>query len=417
MDFFLYFLLVFFAIFQDVNYFKPLGIIGKTYIPFIVVIVFVYILIKYKSIRINKFIKTLINLAIYLLIVNFVALFLYLIILQKDVTVLGENALVKTIKGYTIYLIILLFTITIYNLFIRLNLKRILLPFQVTFIFLFFSGLFEVINPVLFNKIFHDEFYNRMRLFTSESSATGPIIIIYGILAIYYCLNYSKKMILIDLFILFFFIIMSGSKGLGITFIISGIICSLISKIKYRYKFLILCIALLIGVFIMPYILQSLNNDIKNFTSVSTRVYSILVAMLIIIKYPFGIGNFIYLSLYPIELKNHLYFLISRGLNISEINSYIYATSDTAIAAKSGLFQYGMYWGIIGTILFVIFIWKIYKNLNRSNDKNKFIIIYAFIFIIISIFTYISFDIKYEIWLFFIVCIYISSNKSEVKQK
>lgn len=417
MDFFIYFLLVFFIIFQDVNFFKTLGGIGKTYIPFIVIIAFLYILIRYRNIKTNNIINTLKKLALYLFILNIVVLFFYVIIFQKETVVLGENALIKTIKGYMYFFIILLFVIVIYNLIIRLDLKRILLPFQVTFLILFFSGLFETINPSLFNKIFHNDMYNRMRLFTSESSFTGTIIIIYGMLGIYYCLNYSKKMILIDLFMLLFFIIMSGSKGLGITLVISGVICSLISKIKFKYKFIILFIILFMGILIMPYIIQELKNDINNYTSVSTRVYSILIAILIIFKYPFGVGNFMYLTIYPIELQKYLYILTNRGLNISEISSYIYATDDTAIAAKSALFQYGMYWGIIGTIFFLIFIRKMYRILNFSNDKNKFILIYTFIFIVVSIFTYINFDIKYEVWIFFIIAIYISSNKSEVGEQ
>lgn len=414
MDFFVYFLLVFLTIFQDVNSFKALGGLGKTYIPFIVIIAFLYILIRYRSIETNKVINILKKLALYLFVVNIIVLFFYVVIFQNEIIILGESALVKTIKGYMYFFIILLFIVVIYNLIIRLDLKRVLIPFQITFIFLFFAGLFEVINPALFNKIFHSDLYNRMRLFTSESSYTGTIIVVYGMLGIYYCLNYSKKMIFIDLFMLFFFVIMSGSKGLGITLIISGIICSLISKIKFKYKFMILFIILLIGVLIIPYILESLKNDIQNYSSVSTRVYSILIATLIMFRYPFGVGNFVYLSIYPTELQKYLYLLINRGLNISEINSYIYATDDTAIAAKSGLFQYGMYWGIIGTIVFIIFIWKMYRILNYSNDKNKFILIYAFIFIVIAIFTYIDFDIKYEIWAFFIVSIYISNNKRKL---
>ena len=88
--------------------------------------------------------------------------------------------MVKAFKGMIYLPIIICFIVLLENLSRNLTEKRIVKPFYITFIFLFLSLVFEITSPNLFNSIFHDgEFYNRIRLYTSESSFTGPMIMIY----------------------------------------------------------------------------------------------------------------------------------------------------------------------------------------------------------------------------------------------
>lgn len=417
MDFFLYFLLIFFSVFQSCDLSKKIGNLGSTYIPFIVVISTIYLLIRYRSLKTNSFIVSMLKITILLFVINIITIYVYIVILNQQGTILGENAVVKMVKGFSYIVVILFFIINIYNLTLRFNEKKILKPFIWTFIFLFFACIFEFMNPVLFNKMFHGEYYNRIRLFTNESSFTGSIIMVYGSLSLYYCFNYLKKILPVFILIIIFFIYTSASKGFLLVLLISGILYLLTSKIKIKYKIILLFIIVILSNLILPNVIKELQGDIKNYSSFSTRVYSILIAVMIMFKYPFGVGNFIYLNIYPRELKNYLYLLTNKGLNISEINMYIYAKTDEAIAAKSGIFQYGLYWGIIGTILFLTILFKVYSYIKKSKNKYKGILVYTFMFLIISIFTYINFDIKYEIWSFFIVSLVLSRGFGNVGRK
>ncbi|WP_283676435.1 hypothetical protein [Clostridium perfringens] len=410
MNFIIYSLILFVAIFQSNSLGNKIGKLGYTYIPFLVVLVFIYLLITKKKICSNKFLKILTRLTIYLFGVNIISLFFYIVLFQNEVNLLGENAIIKFVKGYSYLIVILLLMISLYNLTLKFDLKKILKPFLYIFIVLFIALIFEISNPQLFNQLFHQSYYDRVRLFTNESSFTGSLIVVYGCLAIYYALNFSKKL-LIPLIIMFLtFLLTSGSKGFILVLMLSGVICIMLTKLKLRYKSLILGMIFFMGILVLPTILASLRNDIVGYTSFATRIYTNIIGIILMFKYPFGVGNFVYLHVYPIELQKYLYILINKGLNVSEINTYIYASSDANIAAKSGVFQYGLYWGVIGTIIFLYSIIYLYKLLLKNKNKFDFILVYAFIFIIIAIITYIDFDIKYEIWIFFITIFTISER-------
>lgn len=74
-----------------------------------------------------------------------------------------------------------------------------------------------------------------------------------------------------------------------------------------------------------------------------------------------------------------------------------------------------MYWGVIGNIYFIKEYWKsIYDNIKKVSGKNTYLLAFAYIFVFLSIFTYINFEIKYEIWAFVSLIIYIINLNEKI---
>ncbi|MBR9647295.1 hypothetical protein [Clostridium tyrobutyricum] len=152
--------------------------------------------------------------------------------------------------------------------------------------------------------------------------------------------------------------------------------------------------------------------DIQKYTSIVTRIYTTFCAFKISLIYPFGIGTTLYPVIYTKELANNIYFFnhLNSNLNLSEIISMIDSTTGKNVAAKVPMAQYAMYWGILGTIYFLYSYWfKIYKKVKEKSD----ILLFGYIFIFISICTYIPFENKYEIWAFIVLLYNFKSGNSQ----
>lgn len=419
MEYIIYYILIFFVVFQKNDFMSnKIGLIGNSFIPIIVPIIIIYLLIRYRHLKIGKSCKILIKLMIYTIFINLIILFVYVVLLNGDIILLGENALVKTTKGLMYLPVSILLIISIETITRKFTIKKILKPFLGTFLFLFLSLLIELNNSQLFNNLFHNgQSYNRVRLYTHESSFTGPIIVVYGFISLYYCMKYNKKIVPFIILMIGIFVINSGSRGFIIMLLLSIAVLVVISEMKFKYKFIIILLGVLSSMLLLEPVIMSLKNDIENYTSFSTRIYTIAISIVMIIKYPLGVGNFIYLKLYPQELLNNIKYMYKTSLNLTEINSYIYATNDKNISAKSGLFNYSMLWGIPSIVFMTKYFYFVKKKLFNSDDKNKYILIYAYIYLILAIITYISLDIKYEIWVFMtVVTIIMEKNTIDISE-
>ena len=131
----------------------------------------------------------------------------------------------------------------------------------------------------------------------------------------------------------------------------------------YFWQLIILLIPIVIILFLVAG--QLVNNfiqDLTSYTSTVTRVYTIFVGFLIGLVVPFGVGGGIYGDMFQRGLLSNLGIFENFNVtfNLSEIIALATSPSDTAVAVKAGLFQYNMYWGIIGTILLCFILFKIY---------------------------------------------------------
>lgn len=419
MEYIIYFILVFSSIFQDFFLINYIGEFGRSITAIIVIPIFIiYTVILRRKIVVNKNLKLLIILTTYLGLINIIYLSKYLIIDVGNINILDENISVQTIKGFLYFFNITIFMLLVYNLQRRITKKQIFKPFVFTFYFLFIILIIELFSMPNAWPLLHNRFpYYRVRLTTSESSWTSSIIIIYFVMSYYYYKYIVQNKIMKKCCILIFtiFLLTSTSKGLMINLLLSMFIIIIIDG-NLKMKITSTCLLCIILPLIIPVIDESIMRDITNYTSIVTRLYSIFVGVIYTLLNPFGTGNALYLLKYPKMLEKNIYIFnnIDFKFNLSEIYSFINSSTSQNISAKSAFIQYGLYWGIIGTAIIGMFLIKIYKNLFKNN-KQFIIIKFAYINIILLLITTISFDIKYELWIFFSIIIYLSENNLKLK--
>lgn len=422
MLYYIYFALIFSTVFQDFFLVNYIGEFGRSITAIVVIPIFIiYTVVLRNKIYINKYIKILIKLSIYLLFVNVLFLFKHLLIDAGTINILDENVVTQTIKGYIYFLNIVIFMILLYNLQKKLTEEQVFRPFVFTFLFLFIILLIELKSMPNALTTLHNTFpYYRIRLTTMESSCTSSIIVIFFAATYYYyqCIKKSKIMSIFSVTLFFIFIVTSSSKGFIINILATLLIMIFIDgNLKKKITCIsILVITLCIGI---PFIKENILNDLQYYTSIVTRGYTIIVGIIFALVNPLGVGNALYLIEYPRLLDKYLYIFnqINLKFNLSEIYTFINATSSENIAAKSGFIQYSLYWGLIGSIILLIFIIKLYRGLFKYKSSKLSIIKFAYVNTILLIITVIGFDIKYEIWSLFSLIIYLIEYKVNLDKK
>lgn len=423
----LYYLLIITPIIQNFFLGKYIGKIGNTPVPIVIVISLIYILFFKIKIKLYENNKILGKLLVYLVFINIMSMFVYLIIFNGDVMILGENIVIKSLKGLSYFIFIFVYIVVINTFIETVNMKQVFKPFVVGTIIVFLVLLMELRSPELFNQIFHSgTTYSRVRLLTSESSFTIAMIFIYPLVSLYYYLYIKKSLFkfLIISVIFAMFILTSGSKSVLINLPIAIII--ILVTVAYRkitrrksVNIIKLFCSIILGTLILIILLPkfeglflSLQNDLNQYTSIITRFYTIIVACFIMAKFPFGTGNALYLSILPKELGQHIDIISISSYNLTEIFSFIYAVDDKTLGVKSGVGQYAVYWGIIGTVVFFNYLFKIYKQITREEVTGRFVLMFLYLIIVIGIIDFITFDTDYEILAMFVLVQYISNYAS-----
>ena len=404
----LYLTLVILAIYQNCIFGKFMGEYGKYPILYISLIL-CFLMLCFRKIKVNKTIISLFFLGIMLFIISIVSNVIYLLI-NHDIILLRENIFIKSIFGFITYYSYLSILVLFYNLTKNMPKKFVFKPFFIASILLCIIGLIELFTiPYAFTFIptINTYPYYRVRLLTTESSLTSLLIITYSALSLIYSLISRKKTnIIISSLSTLFLILTSESKGIYVLIIFMVIILFINIRSKLlRSKSLIILILLIasICVFFGVKFFSALNQDLRNYTSFITRSYTIVVAFILSIIYPFGIGNAVYMSVFPQALEKYLPFVkeLAPNLNFSEILSYINATTDVAVTPKSGLSAYSIYWGIFGTLLFLNIMFSLKP---RHSDAISIILRLLFYVSILSI-TFLN-DFKCEFWIFCSILIY-----------
>lgn len=419
--YFIYFILVFTSIFQDLVFYKYIGEFGRALTGLITVPIFLTFFILKKKIFINIYVKKLIWLELYLIIVNIISIIIYQFIEHGDLIILGENIAVKAIKGNSYFIVIILYLILLTNIQKDIEIKKMFNPFVSAFFFIFIILIIELFTkPNALPLIHNDKFYWRIRLTTSESSTTSSLIVALFIPTLFYYSSVIKNkfMTILSFAVFIIFVITSSSRGFQGALLIALLIIIFKSEVNIKIKLMLIALFTVSFYFLFSYIIESFISDIEIYTSLITRVYTSYIGLIYGIIYPFGTGNAMYLIHYPKILLDNLSIInkIDIEFNLTEIYSYIYGNSDSNISAKTSILQYNMYWGIVGTIYFLTFYYKIFIELIKSKIKNKFIIEYGYIFILVLVFSTIALDIKYEVWAFLSLSIYLLNNRYCIKE-
>lgn len=418
-----YSIIVLIIIYQDSPLVFILGSSGYSLLPVISIVMMLERLYSKRfRIRLKGFDGGLFKLFGYLTLVSLISIIFWLLS-GRGIIVLGENIVIKTLKGLLNFLGIVCFVYCMHDYSKSFTKKQITAPFYYVLIFMTVICIIEsFLLPNAFNFLhFTGQIpYGRIRLLTKESSWTTLLIYIYSVLSLYYGLYVCKSKKIIATTIICFVVLLyyTSSKTLMLAVLLSVVVVFVLNIKKMSKKAIVLSVLLLILIFFAYSVLWSkLQDSISismQYTSIPTRIYTTTIGLLIGVVYPFGTGTALYMYIFPDFLKRFLYvfnyFPEITERNLSEINYYINATSDEAVSVKSGFLQYNMYWGIVGTIAVIKMIVKYcIKPLGDNTDT----LLIKMCVIISTLLTFISMGMTYEYFLLLIVSIHLSQEKHE----
>jgi hypothetical protein len=254
------------------------------------------------------------------------------------------------------------------------------------YIFLLIILIIEKINPATLEYFrMNPLFTYRTRLLTGEPSWTNFQLNAYFIgsfLGIHYLLKGEKKILAIIAIDIIFLIqiILTDSKMFLIfgplNFIIINYFLLTKANKNYYIKLAFICFLLPLFVFVVDKfvfekLLIKLSNDAKDFTSLATRSFTWYVAISYFFRYPFwGYGATMLYYLPNLMLEKLPYFK-RFNLNYTEIINYIYADTENAMDIKSGFLSFGIYYGFITLTLFLVLMYKEFKNQVSKSQLEK----------------------------------------------
>ena len=369
--------MVFLPIYEDSPLSKYLGAAGYSLVmPLSLVLIFLYAVFN-KRLPKNKNLNRLFNLCLGMTIVSYIAIIVW-VVLGGDMTVMSEFLPYKALKvalqyfSYPAYIAIILICtrktgttyIGKYSFFTLIVLTIICIIEKQQSPYAFRSLHFAAAFP-----------YWRIRLLTLESSWTAMMIYAYSALSLYWSFTYKKKICLLFSILSFTILLYySGSKTLmaavAITILVYVIVSFRKSRKKALFTIFVAVVAFLIFTYtVFPMLKESINGDIANFSSVSTRLYTSAIGLMIGLVYPFGVGGAVSLSVYQNTLAKYLpmYRRLMPGFNLTEIESLITNHTDIALTVKSGILNANMYWGIVGTIYLIYIFSKTISSIRKKN--------------------------------------------------
>lgn len=378
-EYLLYFLLVFLSIFNDSYFSRWFGYYGRPILfVFLPVLTAVALVIGIKF-KVDRMAKTLLKLLVLLAVINFFSDAAY-IILSGNERIENEYIIAKSIKSLIAFLYIPVYYILLYTMMRMIPKRMICKPFIVTFFFLFFVLLVELKTMPRAWPIFHYTDgdllnYSRVRLTTTEASLTVPMIITYGVLTLWYYKHENRKiMFVVSSLMVVCFTAVSTAR----TFIV--FLCTMLVFLFVKYlikwkrtggEYIFFGVTLLA----LPVVISAGTNIVyaeifaKSLGSLATRGTSLLAGIIHIIKYPFGMGN----SVYMLTVKNILEKVVDRFSKITFSSSWNYWEIRQILLQPEnistyGILTYGLYWGAVGLVILYIALGRIYKQYRISES-------------------------------------------------
>lgn len=351
---------IFSFMFQNIQLLRKYGsitMIGEYYLlPISIVILYFfktrnknYILRSYKDfIRYNFILNLLISV---------------IITFTNKILIYGENIYIKSIHILLGILFQYITLVAMIKILEKVSLKKIKKILRVNYIVIFIIFIIE--KYILNNK-------GRIVLTFAEPSAAGYYVLILGILNLYFNEKKIIRMIIMGTILYMNFFIMS--KG--------AILCGLITIVflvikEKRKRYITMILILFITMIGYEKILLSFQNDIKYFTSVITRSWSIITAAMCFIIFPFGSGGgyLISYSLVGEKIKKILEVKYSF-FNFEEIKFML--DTGIALSPKSGFF-FGLLVAGIGYLKFTYNNFRYFYS--KVKDNNILVVLLLFFFI------------------------------------
>ncbi|WLD23667.1 hypothetical protein NU10_13310 [Flavobacterium dauae] len=410
----LFFLMIlFFATYQDFPLVNNFGEIARSPIVFVAPFMLVYIL-SHKKIVISKYLSYWISYILYLFVLSIACLYLVKMI-NGSIYVFYENLAIKTLKMLVYPIVGIIFYQFIYVL-----LKQFKNPVYVVFHALLLLQLFTICwlvleiyylkKPIEFLSFIHakPEKYWRVRLWTMEESWTGTILILLTFFPVYFLYKLKlfrwKKALSIFASVVIFisYVAVSESKG----FLVLVLVCVLplifqfINKHKYLrnisfiFAGVILALFAVVVINLRDVIFDQFNNSI----TFGTRFTSIYAAIDVFLHSFIGVGYSGFVYFYPQSIETAMNSGMFDAFNLQEIKAYLSTTK--ALSTKSELFDNLIYGGVIYLYFFYKFFIQRYNELSKIAKQELYFLRIPLLFIILAGIVYITYNIKYEVWLF-----------------
>ena len=423
----LYSLLIFLTLYTDSPLSTYLGAFGESMLPSISLCLYILFALTNRINRTDSFVRRFSFLIKVTTLLSLIAFFIYPLF-NISYTQLGESLFVKLVKLWLTFQAYICYLLLLINIAGDYTIERILKPFFWGFVGLTIILLIEFYQSPFAFMYLHtstSDVYYRIRLLTPESSATALMLEVFFVLSVFYTyyVRQSKFLLGVVLICAGLHIALSCSKTLLTIICVSGILL-FFQRTKYIFSFkgLLVMTGLVIGggyiaSFILPKLIESFMNDLENYTSVVTRFYSIFIGYSIGICFPLGTGFQTYMYLFPEMMRNNLFLIdmINMPLRPDEIIALATSGDDNAVVAKSFLGQSSIYWGIIGTFVFIRNYLRLCKHSTKKLEKGNTLFKVLFVLIVIQLLF--SSVLDYCVIALFFVHIRIKNSYRPVKMR
>lgn len=404
-----------------------MGAFGESMLPSISLCLYILFALTNRINRTDSFVRRFSFLIKVTTLLSLIAFFIYPLF-NISYTQLGESLFVKLVKLWLTFQAYICYLLLLINIAGDYTIERILKPFFWGFVGLTIILLIEFYQSPFAFMYLHtstSDVYYRIRLLTPESSATALMLEVFFVLSVFYTyyVRQSKFLLGVVLICAGLHIALSGSKTLLTIICVSGILL-FFQRTKYIFSFkgLLVMTGLVIGggyiaSFILPKLIESFMNDLENYTSVVTRFYSIFIGYSIGICFPLGTGFQTYMYLFPEMMRNNLFLIdmINMPLRPDEIIALATSGDDNAVVAKSFLGQSSIYWGIIGTFVFIRNYLRLCKHSTKKLEKGNTLFKVLFVLIVIQLLF--SSVLDYCVIALFFVHIRIKNSYRPVKMR
>ena len=423
----LYSLLIFLTLYTDSPLSTYLGAFGESMLPSISLCLYILFALTNRINRTDSFVRRFSFLIKVTTLLSLIAFFIYPLF-NISYTQLGESLFVKLVKLWLTFQAYICYLLLLINIAGDYTIERILKPFFWGFVGLTIILLIEFYQSPFAFMYLHtstSDVYYRIRLLTPESSATALMLEVFFVLSVFYTYYVRQSTFLLGVVLICagLHIALSGSKTLLTIICVSGILL-FFQRTKYIFSFkgLLVMTGLVIGggyiaSFILPKLIESFMNDLENYTSVVTRFYSIFIGYSIGICFPLGTGFQTYMYLFPEMMRNNLFLIdmINMPLRPDEIIALATSGDDNAVVAKSFLGQSSIYWGIIGTFVFIRNYLRLCKHSTKKLEKGNTLFKVLFVLIVIQLLF--SSVLDYCVIALFFVHIRIKNSYRPVKMR
>lgn len=387
--------------FLNLNSFPQIGTIAKIGIYYLLPITICLYIFNIKKIKKDKINKIYINYIFYLIIINIVInSFLY--IFFNKIKAFNKLFYIKSIE-LVLHFIFQLMTIEVlYFILKKVSLKKIKIITNINFIILFICFLYQ--KTLLIEK--------RINLFTPEPSIAGYLVSVYIFIILYLNKKTSLKIIFLTIYLIMMYYI--NSKGAIIVLFLAFLFCL---GYKLKEKKLTTMVSGIFGLYILKIfyyegLINAIQSDIKKYTSLVTRTWSIVSAIISFAVFPIGSGG-AYLLVYQFigEKIKDIFIAFFPKLNYSEIN-FLLQTGINLIPKS------GFYFGILITgVGYIYFQLKLFKYFFKKVKKIFFLKMVLIVYFLSNVIYISELQTPLQILIFSFLLYIINSLKNKEGDK